>query len=446
MSVEVQEGAAVQQDMFPSDGGAQSQAPTPPAESGVSDVANDLGIDEDVAKMFADNDPQFRERLVAKPQEEGEADNKGGEDHSAGGETPGENSAAGDESKESEAKTDDKDSGQGADDEKLEFADDVIKGFKGDDFGKLSRASQEALADFYEEAKAKSERAAEYEAKIAKLMNDPVIKSRVDVIESGAPLPVGGLSPKEVQGIAAKLAADLGYDMEDPEESSTVMKLVETLKSGIYEVARDMANETIVAQDTARKQAEVAKQGNELLRGLSQFNKGLAVKETDLSKFYKYSNGKAAYNDAHPEIEAFKNGIGKISAWAGEMGIDYEKALKMGPEAFYAAAAAALKMPVAFNTKERDDKMVSNAVKQKLAPFLRTGGGTLDVGGGSAAQGGGGEAVIVHGFNAVRLVEDQAYLAEMYDRYLTDPDRLNQLDVAASIGRSIIEKQSKIRR
>jgi hypothetical protein len=181
--------------------------------------------------------------------------------------------------------------------------------------------------------------------------------------------------------------------------------------------------------------------------GLSQFDKGLAVKETDIAKFYKFENGKTVYNDRHPEIETFKNGIGRFIEWACAHGIDNRMAVKMGAKAFYAAAAADLDRPVAMNTTDRDKKIASDAVRKKLAPFLKgNSGGTLNVAGGNAAQNRTAEPALVHGFNAEKLAEDPAYLREMYAKYAFDPDMLDKLGEAASVGRGRIEKRSNGRR
>lgn len=115
----------------------------------------------------------------------------------------------------------------------------------------------------------------------------------------------------------------------------------------------------------------------------------------------------------------------------------------MGAEAFYAAAATALKMPVAFNTQDRDRKMVAEGAKQKLAAFLKAGGNTLNVDGGNATHNRKAESGLTYGFDAVKLVEDDNYRAQMYEKHMFDPDMLDKLDAAASVGRSALEKQSK---
>jgi len=329
----------------------------------------------------------------------------------------------------------------------------VIPGLKGEVLAKLPKEAQEAVADFYGAVEERAKKVEASEAAMNLLKQDPYLKSRIEAAEAGTRVQIRGITPKEKETIVAKLKDGLAEELglEDAEAE----KVVEVFGKGITRAAEDIARQmaqdyaaqALQSQESVRRETEVRKQGNDLLRGLSQFNKSLEIKEADLSKFYKrLSDDKIVYNDAHPEIEKFKGGLGKISQWAGDMGITYEKALKMGAEAFYAAAATALKMPVAFNTQERDKKMVGDAVKQKLKPFLKTDGGTLNVEGGNAPQGGDVGAVIINGFNAVKLVEDDAYRAEMYNKYTLQPDKIDELDAAVSYGRNVIEKQSKARR
>jgi len=451
MGVEVSEGGVAQQEMFPASGDAQTS--TPPADSGVSDVASvtdDLGIDEDVAKMFADNDPDFVERLKAKPQE-GETNNNGGDDHSADGETPGENSATADEQKgDSPAPADGKDSG--GNDETLEFKDDVIPGLKGEVLAKLPKEAQEAVADFYGAVEERAKKVEASEVAMNLLKQDPYLKSRIEAMEAGTQAQIRGLTPDDekaiAEGVTKFMVEKLTIEDVDAAEVVAAFKggIMTTAQRIAQQMAQDYAAQALQSQEALKETREVIKQGDAVLLGLSEFDKSLAVKEKDLSKFYVTQNGKTFFNEKHPEIETFKNGIGQFIAWASERGINYNNLAKMGAKAFYAAAAADLNRPVAFNTKERDDKMVSNAVKQKLKPFLKTDGGTLDVGGGNAAQGGGAEPKIIHGFNAVKLVEDGAYREEMYLKHALDADMIDKLDAAASVGRDIIEKQSKTRR
>jgi hypothetical protein len=415
------------------------------AES-LSTVATDLGMPEDMAKEFMNNDPSFAEFVNSQPENE---DRGGNGDHAAEEKAAEDSPADGGEDEPQDADADGKDSSAETDGEKFEFADNVIDGMTGEDFGKLPDSAQEALASFYAQSQAKVQEAEEYKSKVDALLNDPVIKSRAEMINAGrGDIAVRGLTPVEKKSLVDSISKIVGLELEEEslgsDEAKNLLSAIENgLETVAKQIAQDYTDQAILTADAVRQQAEISRQGNEALLGLRQFNKELEVKEKDISKFYVFGAGGAvSYNEKHPEIEKFKNGIGKISAWADEHGIDYAKMLKMGSKAFYAAAAAALDMPVALNTTARDQKIAADARKKALAPFLRTKGGTLDVDGRSAViNREKAETVTVNGMDAVRLVEDGNYYDEVVARRPNDADWLAKVEAAATKGRAIIDKR-----
>jgi len=399
----------------------------------LSVLADEYGADEETIKEFINGDDNFAKLVNEaandsdKSSEDGHADDKSAE-----------NSAADSETKDKAAKdTEDKNSGADGG-EALEFADDVIKGFKGEDFGKLSEDSQNALANFYEEAQAKAAKFSEYEARLNGLMGDPVINARAAAIESGrsADLQVRGLNAQDEASIINALK-EKGF--EGDEASDILSAFRKGIGLAAQDMAQDMANRAIVASDTQRQDAEINKQGNEILLSLSQYNKDLALNEKDISKFWILNNGKWELNSSHPEIEKFKNGLGKISQWAGETGIDYKKLVKMGGKAFYAAAAAALDMPVVMNAAERDKKIVADTRRKALAPFLKSAkSNTLDTQSGSveAAKKAAAAAKVIHnGINVEKLVTDRSYYEAQVSKCWGDVDKLDKLEALVEKGR-----------
>lgn len=315
MSVEDSTTEAVQE-AIPGLGDAQaSSAP----DDSVSAIANEIGVDEDTAKMFMDNDPDIRDKLIKPAQGEGATGKEGSEDHGAG-EGSGENSAA-DGQKEASA-ADGKDSGG---EEQLEFADDVIPGLKGEVFGKLPKEAQEAVAEFYGAVQEKSKKLEATEAALNALKQDPYLKSRIAAAESGMQMQMRRLTPEEKNSLGARLAEKMGLVLTEPADVEILNETIADIEAGIATVAQGMAQDyaakTLAAQEAITRLAETNKRGNELMRGLSTFNKSLEVKEADLSKFYKFSaDGKVVYNDAHPEIEKFKGGLGRYRSGPGTWG------------------------------------------------------------------------------------------------------------------------------
>jgi len=246
-----------------------------------------------------------------------------------------------------------------------EFADDVIPGLRGDDFAKISEDGQLALAEFEKKAQVAMQESSQLKSQLDKLREDPVGKLVAERIDGGktGEFEVRNLSDAEV----ASLKEEYGFDDQE----------IASLKPRIEAVAQDMARAMFTNHvrndvEVQRARKEVS-DGQAMVRNLSEFNKDLAVQETDLSKFYVSKNGQVAYNDSHPEIDKFKNGIGKIQEWASKNGINYGMALRMGPKAFYAAAASALDLPVKFNTGDQDRKAMASVRKQALERFRKTG-------------------------------------------------------------------------
>lgn len=414
----------------------------------VSEAAAEIGVSEEEMKEILRSDPEFAKNLK-KSKGEPEDKNKGGEDDHGSEDDSGDGSSA--DSDKDKQKPEGADDNSSTDDGESDsdFADNVIDGLKGSEFKKLSEDAQEAVAKFYEKAQSDSQKATETETRMQKLLEDPIIKFRAEAIEAGraAEVEVRGLSAEEKKGIVDKAVSELGLDSDDGE------KLLEIIGNGLEQVAKDMATDlsqkAILAQDAQRRVEETTKKGVEMILGLSKYNKALAVKETDIKKFYKPDGkGGFVYNEDHPEIETWKNGLGKIQTWAAQKGIGYDKALDLGDKVFYAMAAAALDMPIALNTGERDKKIVSEARKKALAPFLKgsgprtlaTEGSTGVVDRKKAAQ------TVTHGgFDVIRLVQDQAYYNKTIERRPNDEEWLEKVYAAAEKGRNILNKRKSQR-
>lgn len=423
------------------DGGAGVQDDDPL----VSETAEDLGIPEEEMKKILESDPEFAENLKKSKGEPEDKEDGGEEGHGSDNKKSEDDSSADsdDEKKTPEGADDSSSTDEGESDS--DFADNVIDGLKGSEFKKLSEDAQDAVTKFYEKAQADSQKATEAESRMQKLLEDPVIKTRAEAIEAGraSDVEVRGLTDQEKKGIVSKIGDELGLDSDDRE------KLLSMIEGGIENAAKEMATDlsqkAILTQEAKRRAEETTKKGAEMILGLSKYNKALAVNETDIAKFYK-SDGKGGfvYNEEHPEIEAWKNGLGKIQTWAAQKGIDYSKALELGDKSFYAMAAAALDMPVALNTGDRDKKMMAETRKKALAPFLKgsspralateSSSGVVDRK--KAAQ-----TVMVGGLDAVKLAEDQGYLNRMIEKRPGDMAWLDKVTAAAEKGRTILDKR-----
>jgi hypothetical protein len=416
---------------------------TTTTDSSLESVAASLDISDEAAQMFANNDPDFA--AFANPAKEDTSieDNSDGEDVAAD-----DDSSGGSETDEPKSDADD----TSGDKEVLEFEDDVIPGVTGKDFEALSADAQLAIATFFEDTQAKAKDAEAVQAKLDALMADPVVNSRAAMLDSGVAetqLPVRGISEQEKGVIVNKIMEAIGIDEEEARLCLGVIEggLNKVVNDAARDLAQSMAGNAMAAQEATRKIAETNKQGNDVMLSLGQFNKSLAVKETDLSNFYKNEGGKFVLNTSHPEAETFKSGLGRVMDWLETQGMGYDGAIKLGAKALYAAAAAALDMPVALNTGERDKKIAADARKAALKPFLKTSavsgaGSTLNPDGGNVVQKrADAEARIVHGMDAVKLVEDSDYHQAMMVKNFGDPEWSDKILEAAEAGRAIINKR-----
>jgi len=412
-------------------------------ESGLTDsVVADLGVTAEQAQQILDSDPDYANMLKASA-ESGTTDT-GDRSDNASGEESEENSCANGENQESGKSSVDENSNttqQAA----PEYADNVIDGLSGLEFGKLSEDAQTALANFYEKAQADSQKNTEIESRLQRLIDDPVIRSRITAVESGNAhkLQIRTVTEAEKQGLISGLQSEFGLDAEDSQ--AFISKLEAGIEKIAHNLAQDYANRAIVTQDNARRERETCAKGQETLLSLSQFNASLSVKETDLTKFYRVENGRGVYNEAHPEIETFRNGLGKIQEWAVKNGIGYDKLVQMGAKPFYAAAAAALDMPLAMNTGERDKKIAAEVTKKALSRFLKsTGNGTLNVqraGVNSTPEKS--PDMIIDGINALRLVQDAAYHESVLNMKFGDMAWMDKVDAIAAKGRAKLENRTK---
>jgi len=426
MSTEVLDNAVENSVDGTGSGGAGDAAPPD-----ISSFAQDAGVDENIVKEWAEGDESFAKLI------KGKAGDKGGEDDHASDEESDEDSAADSNSEEGkEPAAEEKNSGEAEESE--EFADDVIKGLKGVEMAKLSEDAQIALANYHKDVQSKIKAAEEYDAKLNALLEDPVVKSRADAIEAGrsADLQVRGMTAQDKATIV-RVLNEKGYEGDEAED------LFNAFAAGIDDVAKaraqDLANRQIVIADAQRKEAEINRQGDEIMLSLSQFNKDLAIEEKDLYKLFK-SDGKggAVPNEDHPEAEKFKNGLYKISCWAAKNGIGYDQVVKMGGKAFYAAAAAALDMPVVMNASERDKKMVANVRQKALEPFLKAkGSGTLNTSG-SVGDRERAARILPHGEDIERLVTDHEYFKSRVEKCWGNAEELERLERLVEKGREQI--------
>jgi len=414
-------------------GGGSGDPPVPAAADDFADLP------EEFKKNAMESDPELKALVEGKKPD---AD-KGGEDHDADG-SSGKDSASDGQTQEPKA-----DDSSGKEEAPAQFADDVIPGLKGEVFGKLPEEAQEAVAKFYQEALEKTQKADSVSAAVEALKQDPYLRSRIAAAEAGMPAQPRSISQEEAQSISALLAEKLGLNVDEDEgERAALSDAMAALIPGIDAIAKQMAQDyagrSLQIQETVKEAREANRRADALLFGLSEFDKGLALKETAIDNFYAVDpkTGKTVLNERHPEIEKYKNGIGKFVQWAFDHGFDNRQIVKMGAKAFYAAAAADMGKTVAINTADRDKKIAADARKNAINLFRKPGGGALSTQGTAPASKAG--SYMENGIDVTRLASDGDYYDALMAQRLGDRAWIEKLSELESKGRAILNgKQAR---
>jgi predicted transcriptional regulator/stalled ribosome alternative rescue factor ArfA len=325
----------------------------------------------------------------------------------------------------------------------LEFADNVIEGLKGEDLKKLPKEALEALAAYVEKHTSASSEATKASESLSKLLADPVVKRRQELLNSGkADYEVRGINETEKQTIIQKLKEKSGLDDDE------ALEVFNVLKDGIDVVAKSAAKDAlqnlILEDDFHRRQEEVIKKGRGAFLNLGKFNKELQFKETDPNKFWKSDgNGGFVLDEKHPESKRFVEKIYPVMQALGKAKIGYEQMSNMSENAVYAIVADHLKLPVAFNTGDRDKKIAYD-VRKNLAILLKnTRSGELAVNGGSKVAETRGKSTIKHGFDIERLAEGGDYYEKSLVAKPGDPKHMQLIEDLAEEGEALIAKKQK---
>lgn len=426
---------------FVDEGGDVAPMETP--VEGDYDLPTDMDIPEAELKSIIESDPEFKNRLIEKKKSSAKqveySFDTGSKDDQSSLE---DNSGATDNEAEGKI-ADDKNSGDESD---VEFEDNVIDGLKGADFKKLPVEAQEALGKFYSSTKEKEETLSKTQKELDTLLQDPIVKQRIDLLSKGkTQFDVRGFTMQEKASITKKISDKYGLDQTEADG------IFEDLRDGMQQVAKDMAQDishnSIINNENQRKAAEVSRKGAETLLSIAEFNPELAVKEKDLFKFYvQKEDGSWAYNEKHAEIEKFKNGIGAAQKLFHKIGLsNFDSIVNAGNKALYALAAAELGWPVALNTGKRDQKIVSDARRKALEPFIRSGAKSLSnvtnsaPGTRSSISGG----LVIDGIDAVRLNSDPSYYQSVVEKGPGGTEYLDKISAISAKGRAAMATRSK---
>lgn len=384
--------------------------------SEIKDLKGDIDIPDDDFEAILNSDPEYREMLEkGKKESEPPSDDDSGEGKDDDTTTAGKDGSALPDSSEDD----------------VEFEDNVIPGISGEAFGKLDKVVQSALGEHYQKAQETAEKLTSTEERLNRLLEDPVVAMQNDLIakgRGGTYQNLRGITPQEAKEIQNKL----GLDDDD------IKLLIPMLDPIVKDRAQVMINNYAVEKNNQTVIADLQQKGKELLLGLSEFNKELALKETNIDKILEQK-------EKHPEWEAFKNGIGKIRQWCIDRGYKYHDIAKMfSPKALYAAAAADVGLPVAINLDKRDQTLIAETRKKALSPFFKNKSSkTLQPGSSPENRRELQHKVQKGGYDIIRLVTDEAYYERAVNKDYGNVDHLEKIDALAAEGRALLKKQKQ---
>jgi hypothetical protein len=422
---------------------------------------DDPTIPESARKAFVENDPEYQEILRAdKKKKDSKAkadDKKGGTDDDLLDDDSEKNAGPDDKGKPApkDKPVDDKNSDEGSDDEPLDFADDVIEGLKGEHVKALPPEAQLAIAKFHEKATEDSAERVKAESAYEKLISDPVIKARKEMIEAGkTKYDDYGFTATEKKNLVSAIMEKV--DLDENEAGIVVSQLETAIENVVNHRADARFHNRLVQEDGNRRIQENTTKGRQAFLSLGEFNKELVFKEKDANAFWTEGvddkgNKIQVLNNKHPEIKKYREKIIPIMAALHEAGVSYEGVTRMianpkvGAKGLYAFAGTLLDLPVAINTGDRDRKMVLSERKKALGKLLKSDTGELSMEGQSSIAGKPRDknTVVKEGYDLLKLHEGGDY----YDQAMMEkPGDLNHADKITRLaeeGRALANSRSK---
>jgi len=353
--------------------------------------------------------------------------------------------------------TDDKNSSFEGDEEELEFADDVIEGLKGEEIKKLSPDAQVSLAKFHEKYSEASNKLTEAESQLEKMLADPVIKARSEMVEQGRERYADySFTSNERGQLIQQMVSKVGLSEDEAKE------IVGLTENAIEKVVEDRTNARFnnrVIEESSRQQIErTTTEARKAFLDLGKFNKDLEFKETDPNAFWKKTkeNGKTTWvlNETHPEVKKYSEKILPIMSSLAKSGIGYEQISNMvkefGAESLYTMVAKKLNLPVAINTGDRDKKIALSERKKMLSAFIKgKSGNELSAKSTSSIAGRNGrnsrelKGIVRDGFDIIRLNNDPNYYNSAIMQKPGDIEHAKKIDRLADEGFSEELKRNK---
>jgi hypothetical protein len=279
---------------------------------------------------------------------------------------------------------------EAADDDKFTFEADVQVGdlvFKKESLANLPNDVLENLGNLKTKMEDLNQQVTSKSQEVEEFLKDPVIAFQAKRIAEGRgaePLPMVGVTKETQTALLSTLQDKHGLTKDEATDvfNSVKAEIEADIKFNVEHAVKNSLGEfkqTVEAKENRSKGCNLLSQVNDML---AKVKPEIALKDADMSKIIELG-------EKHPQYLAFKNGPGKFfDYWTEKLG-SWSKFAQMSPEEIYAPVAAKLGLPVAINTKARDEKIalserekainalgakrVAKAMSQRSAPASTTG-------------------------------------------------------------------------
>lgn len=408
------------------------------------DSAPNLGnanVPADFMKTALESDPEYQQLIDTQKKAEGgknedgsgdgagDGDGDGGDGSTDGKKGEGSGDGAGDNGDSGKAgKGDQGSDGAGKAGSDSDFSDDIIPGLKGEHFKGVPEEAQLAIAEFYQEHSELKKLHTSIAERIEKAEKDPVIKFRMRQIEEGKS-DIEYESPKLTKEEIAVLKSESGLTDED------IQKFDKAINGFVQARVRANTFNHLQREENQRKAEETISKGQSMLLDLGKLNKEIALPAgTKIGDIIEKG-------EKHPLYEKWKNGIGKVYDWCIKKGLRYDNITEWDPEELYAAAAKTCGFPAAINTQKRDQKMIGDARRKALAPFLKNksdSDAASTLGAPGSKHGATDNKVVKDGVDLRRLATDDAYLDKQIEKNPTSEEHRKKIYALAEQGRALL--------
>ncbi len=266
---------------------------TPAPESTVPDIF-EKGGEKEYAEAVLGNDPDYQKDVKAEKDFEDKKKKTAKKETPAEGEEPeGEEALAeeasaeetGDEEKPAEGEEEKKGDEEKTETEESEFQDNILPGLTGKQFELLDEETREIVSKVHDDLEVTTKKAAEAQSQLDKLLNDPIVRHRKELIEKGQTAEEYEL-PEVGDGVLDNIQNLIDTDTPDSRRRA------KDLIAGIQKQAAEIGSQNRGIQEQAQFESKaLLKKAGENLKALGKLAKNLnvdldsdAIVKTDLSK------------------------------------------------------------------------------------------------------------------------------------------------------------------